>query len=127
MTRLGVPLPGERVAGGARLESAAAILGIAAQGVLTVALDHRDAGAPDALNGRLGIGAIGGDVAGTQDAGRGDAKGLGFRQKGFGRFQVAVGAAEDKHGAVENTQVENGSHHDPERRRRSAVTAAPIR
>ena len=102
MTRLGVPLPGESIAGGARLEPAAAILGIGAERVLAVALDHRDAGATDALNRRLGIGAVGGDVAGTQYSGWRDTQGLGFRQKGLGRFQVAVGSAEHKHGAVDS-------------------------
>ena len=94
---VGVGEPGGRqaVALAARDEAAAAMLGPARKTLLAVAHDHVHARAAHEVDGRGGIGAIGDDVAGADEAIRSNVQALGRGQQGPRRLEIAVGAAED--------------------------------
>ena len=94
---MGVPCDRHEVAGAARGVAAAAIAGAAAQRLLAIAHDHGDAGAAYEVEGGAGIGAVGDDVAGTDNAPGRNAAPRRRREHRPRRLEIAVGAAEDQH------------------------------
>ena len=96
LVREGIPAFGEKIAGGAFFETAAAVTGTGRQLLLAVTGDDVTAPIADCLSGFFRFGAVGDHIAGADDFawGASELRGLGAQR--LGGAEVGIGSTEDK-------------------------------